>query len=604
MEVKVVFVRSLSQNIKILQCSKSELTKELSNVSSIVTELSYKSWALEVFIPGINIVFESIVAKAEEKGTSEVSKLKTLLFNKVIQINPLLEPKNLYVDSANTITFTKGNNVKLIDLDTWKIKEDSSSLMVLDLHQYFDISDQVKGYDHHVETDRLDILDLGIKVRVFPKSLRDTLVFGFDPKTEDEIKFYIISTCIDSFYQVYQYITQDISNDHISFPNIINALHDISIKHNPFLKLKIKDIKKINKNLHQFKKGTKDAEESQISTTTARQRLDKVPKDEILELDSNILRNIFGQDEAVSAVCNSVKRAYAGLKLNKKPIGTFLFYGPTSTGKTELAKVLAKVLTKSETDGLVKIACNTLQTDHTIHTLIGAPPSYVGYEDRGLLHSSFKKGKFKVLLFDEIEKATPKLFDLLLEMLEEGRILIADGSVIDLTETIIIMTSNIGQQEANNSLNTAGFETHKSKESEREKILENQYKKILKDKLKPEFLARLNGTFYFKELSEDSLLKTVELHLRRYVESWEKKVEVVITDPVYKLVLNNCKKEMGKRFHARNLRDYIDREIVQKLGDCLITLNADLKKLERIEIRVSKGEFVFNLIKNKQTNKA
>jgi ATP-dependent Clp protease ATP-binding subunit ClpA len=372
-------------------------------------------------------------------------------------------------------------------------------------------------------------------------------------------------------------------------------LYDLSIKYNPFLEVTIKEVSKLNKNLKQFKKGTASEEEESLGKASkARTRLSKVPKEEVLNLETNVLESLFGQDEAVREVCNSVKRAYSGLKLNKKPVGAFLFYGPTSTGKTELAKVLAKLLTKSETEGLVKIACNSLQTDHSINTLIGAPPSYVGYEDRGLLYSSYKKSNFKVLLFDEIDKATPRIFDLLLEMLEEGRILIADGSVIDLTKSIILMTSNIGQKEANNALNVAGFQTEDIKDEERSKVLESQYKKILKDRLKPEFLARLNGTFYFKELSEENLLKTVKLQFRRYSESWKKKFKLEVEEEVHVYVLDKCKEKFGKNFHARTIRDFIDIEIIQKIGD-LVIAESTKQKIETIKVSIKEGSLEFSI---------
>lgn len=597
MEVKIVFVRSLSQKVKILKGTRQELTKELVGVASDVSELGYKSWILENFIPGINIVFENILIKADDKGTAEVQKLKDTLYKHVLTVNPLLTPEDLYIDSSNNITITK-QDIKLIDLDTWKIKEDPSSLMVVDLHQYFDLSDQAREHDHYLETEYWELLDMGIKVRVFSKNLKNTLMFGVDPKTEDDVKFYVVAVCIDSFYHIYQYISNTIDVSHIPFSEIVYSLYDIAIAHNPFLDLKIKDIKRINKNLHQFRRGTKSGEEDVEVPTSARPRLDKVPKQEILNLENTIKSNIFGQKDAIESVCNAIKRAYLGLKLNKRPIGAFLFYGPTSTGKTELAKTLARELIKSETDGLVKIACNTLQTDHTLHTLIGAPPSYVGYDDKGLLFKSFKKSKFKILLFDEIDKATDKLFDLLLEILEEGKVLVADGTVLDLTEAIIIMTSNIGQQEANNALNTAGFEIEDNKDSERKKILEGQYNKILKEKLKPEFLARLNGAYYFKELSEEELLKTAELHLNRYTQGWNKKVQLIVNEEVYKLILSKCKEQYKDKFHARNIRDFIDMEIIQKLGDYVINSNKRLNSLEKIEIKVENDDFSF-LLKRK-----
>jgi DNA polymerase III delta prime subunit len=599
MDVKVVFVRELAQKIKILVGTKQEISNELRALTSNISELSYKSWVLDTFIPGINNIFNYIVEATADQSSEEAQILKEVLYAKVLHLNEYLDPDNIYVGVGNTLTLSKSNKIKLTECETWSVAEDSSNLMVLnfDLHEYFELSDQARSFDHNLEVEHWDLFDLLIKIRSFSKSLRNTLVFGQDPKTEDDVKYFVVATCIDSFHHVYKYILQHPEVEHVPFHKIIYSLYEMAIKHNPFLDLKIRDIKRINKTTKQFRAGSKD-EEGVEKQQKGRTRLAKVPKKEIVGLEEGVLNNIFGQDQAVVNVCNSIKRAYFGLNLRNKPIGAFLFYGPTSTGKTELAKVLATQLVKNKSMGLVHIPCNTLQAAHSGHTLIGAPPGYVGYEEQGLLAKAFNgESKFKIILFDEIDKAHPTLIDLLLEMLEEGQILGADGTVVDVKECVIIFTSNIGQQEANKSLKTAGFEIEELADEERKTKLRSQYYKSVEESLKPEFLARLNGKYLFEELSLENLTKTAELHLRKYQEDWKRRLKLETTEEIPSLIISKCRKKFGRRFHARDIKNYIDLEIIQKLGDFIIEQDVDLKKVEKLTLTSDESGFIFDILK-------
>jgi ATP-dependent Clp protease ATP-binding subunit ClpA len=596
MEIKHTFIKELSQKIKVIQMTRNEIRKELAALNSDISSLSYKSWVLENFIPAVNYLFSYIIDRSEDP--EHVQELKTVVYDRVIRINPLLDPSNLYVDTANSVTLTKGKH-SLVSCDTWEESSEESNLIVLELHEFFEMSEQARGYDHNLEAEDWDLVDMQIKVRVFAKSLKSSLVFGIDPKTEDDIKYFVVATCIDSFHQIYKYLSQNPDYNHLSLGRIVDSLYAIAIEHNPFLELTLKDVKKINRNTHQVRYGNKEEIEEPGVKVKGRASLAKVPKKEIVELETAVRTKIFGQEEAIVATCNAVKRAYLGLKLKNKPIGSFLFYGPTSTGKTELAKVLAELLIKDADAGMVNIPCgSTLQDKSGLNTLIGAPPSYVGYEEGGggVLPAKLKKGKFKIILFDEVDKATPKVFDLVLEMLDEGRIMAADGTTLDVQECLIIFTSNIGQEEAAKAAKAAGFESESSI-AEKASTTKAEYKKAVEKKLPPEFLARLSGTYFFRSLNDSELIKTANLHLNKYAKDWKRKLNFEVTDErIGELIVSKCKRKHKKKFHARDLKDFIDVEIVQKLGDYIINSNIDLRKIEKITLGVDNAEeFVFDI---------
>jgi len=593
MQIKTVFVKEISKRVKIL-CLEStkETGDELTNLSSEVNELSYRSWVIESFIVGINKLFGHLL-ESTNGNIEDLSKLKNILYEKVIDINPQLAPENIYMSPSNNLTLTK-QSVKLIDCESWGVKEENSSLMLFDLEDYYKITENVRNHEHYIEIVSWDLFPgVSLTVRQFNKNLKTNLMQGYTPVTEDDVKYFIVITCIDNLQNLIKFISYKLEDVSLPFEKVLDSLYQIAIANNPFLKVKVKDFNKLNK-AFRFHKAAADHEEKQIEAG-ARKSLLEVPHKEIANLYSSLSSKIFGQDEAIEAVCKSIRKAHTGIKQPKTPIGAFFFYGPTSVGKTELAKVIAKSLTKS-THGLVKVACNTMISSHNVHTLIGAPPGYVGYEEKGLLTRALENSKFKVILFDEVEKAHPKLLDIVLEVLEEGELMTADGDRLDLSDCLIIFTSNIGQGEANNALNTAGFISPKTN-LEKEAVLKSEFEKTIKNKLKPEFLARLTGEFYFSNLPKEGLIKVAGLKLNEYSKILsKKKIKVSFSRNLPEFIVNQVQAVNGNA-HARNIRNYIDMQVIEQLGDFVLQFLEKNSKNERIvEVSVANDKLSFNLI--------
>ena len=225
----------------------------------------------------------------------------------------------------------------------------------------------------------------------------------------------------------------------------------------------------------------------------------------LLQMENILHKRLIGQDDAVETVADSIRRARSGLKDPKRPIGTFIFLGPTGVGKTELAKSLAEFLFNDE-DAIVRIDMSEYMEKHNVARLVGAPPGYVGYEEGGQLTEAIRRKPYSVVLFDEIEKAHPDVFNIMLQIFDDGRLTDSKGRTVDFKNTVIIMTSNIGSEIIlEDSLNSAlggGFEDTK------EKVLA-----VLRERFKPEFLNRVDETIFFKALTLSQLSQIVDIQI-------------------------------------------------------------------------------------------
>ena len=233
-------------------------------------------------------------------------------------------------------------------------------------------------------------------------------------------------------------------------------------------------------------------------------------RDKLLHLEEELHKRVIGQDEAISAVANAVRRSRAGLQDPKKPIASFIFLGTTGTGKTELAKALAEYLFNDETM-MTRIDMSEYQEKFSVSRLIGAPPGYVGYDEGGQLTEAVRRKPYSVVLFDEIEKAHPDVFNILLQVLDDGRLTDNKGRVVNFKNTIIIMTSNLGSQYIQQ-------EFAKLTDNNRQEIIDNARNTVmdmLKQTIRPEFLNRIDETIMFLPLTQSEIAQIVTLQLKR-----------------------------------------------------------------------------------------
>ena len=313
-------------------------------------------------------------------------------------------------------------------------------------------------------------------------------------------------------------------------------------------------------------------------------------KDKLLHLEDELKKRVVGQEEAIEAVANAIRRSRSGLADENRPIGSFAFLGSTGVGKTELAKALAELLFDKE-DLMVRIDMSEYQERHTVSRLIGAPPGYVGYEESGQLTEAVRRKPYSIVLLDEIEKAHPDVFNILLQVLEDGRLTDNKGRVVDFKNTIIIMTSNIGseilQHAINEHDNDFSSEWNKAKTS----VLE-----LLKKTIRPELLNRIDEIVVFKPLQKAEVREIVKLQLSRLQKRLkEKNVELRCTEESMDyLAEKGYQPDLG----ARPIKRAIQRYVIDKLS--VFMIEGNMPENSKVEMFLSDGELQFRFLNEKK----
>lgn len=280
----------------------------------------------------------------------------------------------------------------------------------------------------------------------------------------------------------------------------------------------------------------------------------------LLQMEERLHERIVGQDEAIHAISDAIRRARSGLKDPSRPIGSFIFIGPSGVGKTELAKALAWFMFDDE-DALVRIDMSEYREQHTVSRLFGAPPGYVGYEEGGQLTEAVRRRPYRVLLFDEIEKAHPEVWNALLQILDDGRMTDGQGNVVDFRNTVLIMTSNLGTEYVKKG-GTLGFLQQKADDEERES--HDKIEKALKGTFRPEFLNRIDEIIMFSPLSIEEMEKIVDLQLKEVHERLgEYQIKIELTEAARKWL---AKEGYDSAFGARPLRRAIQKYIESPLS--------------------------------------
>ena len=307
-------------------------------------------------------------------------------------------------------------------------------------------------------------------------------------------------------------------------------------------------------------------------------------KDKLLQMEDRLHERLIGQDEAIVAISDAIRRARSGLKDPRRPIGSFVFIGPSGVGKTELAKALAEFMFDDE-EALVRIDMSEYREQHTVSRLFGAPPGYVGYEEGGQLTEAVRRRPYRVILFDEVEKAHPEVWNALLQILDDGRLTDGQGRVVDFRNTVLIMTSNLGTEYVNKS-GTLGFlgSMESGDQGNREKI-----EKALKGTFRPEFLNRIDEIIVFSSLSKEHMQHIVELQMND--------IQIRLAEHGLKVELTGVAKEwlanqgFDPAFGARPLKRALQKHVESPLSVSL--LSGDFKPGDTVLVDVADDKIVF-----------
>lgn len=317
------------------------------------------------------------------------------------------------------------------------------------------------------------------------------------------------------------------------------------------------------------------------------ERLTQKESERLLKLEDILHKRVIGQEEAVKSVARAVRRARVGLKDPKRPIGSFIFLGPTGVGKTELSKALAEAIFGDE-NSIIRIDMSEYMEKHTVSRLIGSPPGYVGFDEGGQLTEKVRRNPYSVVLFDEIEKAHPEVFNILLQILEDGRLTDGKGKVINFKNTIIILTSNVGAHTIKKQKSLGFSVSEKEVNSQYENMKENVMEE-LKRTFRPEFLNRIDDTIVFHQLEEKDLQYIVKLMLRSVTERLsEQDIKIEFDDKAEKLLATQG---FDLTYGARPLRRHITKAVEDKLSEEILLGNVSTG--DNVTVTEENGELAF-----------
>ena len=307
-------------------------------------------------------------------------------------------------------------------------------------------------------------------------------------------------------------------------------------------------------------------------------------KDRLIHLEDILHKRVVGQNQAVEAVAKAIRRSRVGLQDSKRPIGSFLFMGQTGVGKTELCKAIAEAMFDDE-NNIVRIDMSEYMEPHSVSKLIGSPPGYVGYDEGGQLTEQVRRHPYSVVLFDEIEKAHPDIFNALLQILDDGRLTDGQGRTVSFKNTIIIMTSNLGAREVKEHRSKLGFGNEEEEEVDSKKI----YMDALKNKFKPEFINRIDVICIFDPLTQEDLVKIAKILISNINKRLkEKNLSLKITEDALEFIVS---KGSNSEYGARPLKRYIQQEVEDQIAEKILL--GQLKNEGEIIIDVENGNLTF-----------
>jgi len=338
------------------------------------------------------------------------------------------------------------------------------------------------------------------------------------------------------------------------------------------------------------------AEVVAMMTGVPTQRIAQNEGSRLVNMDTELRGSVVGQDNAIEKVVKSIRRNRAGLKDPDKPIGTFIFLGPTGVGKTQLAKVLARYLFDKD-DALIRIDMSEYMEKFAVSRLIGAPPGYVGYEEGGQLTEKVRRRPYSVVLLDEIEKAHPDVFNLLLQVLDDGQITDSLGRKIDFRNSIVIMTSNIGSRQLKDFGAGVGFGT-KSQLDQADDITKGVIEKALKNAFAPEFLNRIDDVVLFNNLNQDHIKEIIHIEMKSLLKRVEEiGYKLVVSDKALNFI---AEKGFDEKYGARPLKRAIQKFLEDPMAEEIIKTNIDEGDELHADLNKEKDNIVIKVKKVKK----
>lgn len=624
-KVHSVFLKKADFEVLILALPEEELEDKLAYLArekGQITKSLFEDFVITICVANINQLLYSInqMVTLQEKLLS----IREELLNHLYNINPKLKPENLIINKNFVIKFKKGKKLKkdekfIMDNKHWDTPyyDDIANAYDNYLNEQQEelpppppveeTSGKTNGKLKDVSSINKGISDLKYKVtkkwwkrmgqyvNIKKYSPDDVAIILKQRYFHNKASFttFIVSVCVQDFEELFALLDIKGIPSRVSPPTLMSELYELCRECNELLTFESAQ----NLSTKTSKEGKRVAPVRGASTSTPsmldqmkdkRKSFKEVPKKDLMDLGQKIKKHLIGQDEAIDTITDAIQRASVGLKDPVKPIGSFLFAGQTGVGKSLSAKILSSELTKSN-DTLVTVDCSEYSAEHEYAKLIGSPNGYVGFEQGGMLTNAISNNPFSIVVFDEIEKASTKVHELLLQILEEGRLTDGKGNTVLFSETIVIMTSNVGVNEIDAITKSIGFGDI-SKITDRKKDM--ALTEALKKKFKPEFLNRIDSIVNFRKLVKKDYMKIVTIELNKLNENLHNSnTEYNNTMLYFDKKLKNLiyKNGVNEEYGARPIKRYIEQNVSTPLAKKLIfakTINNTAVKISSVKDKV------------------
>jgi len=605
-EVTKVYLQSAKYNLLILKISEDDINDTLSYLTrekGLIAKSLYDDFLIAHCVSNVHQFIQHLSSKGTD--IAALNEVRAEIIKNILKINTALRPENLVINGNGVVKMAKtesGESLPLIDNDLWGI----------------DIYKENQEKQAEIEDRKLDrssiknIKDLPyITIQKFWNRIREYVsIKQFEPGSEEVIlsdrgfdtrlafQQYIATICIEDIEELFIKLDKMGLPKRVSPHDLIKELYELCTASNPFLSYEIykelfldneddEEEETIRDPFNPFQTAQSSADVDPFAKKEKNKLFKHVEKEVLLGLSDNMKKKVVGHNKAIDMLVDSIQRASVGLKDPDNPIGSFIFTGRSGIGKTYAAKVLCEELIGGRRN-LVRIDCSEYSADHEYAKLIGAPSGYIGHDQGGYLTNAIKKKPFSVVLFDEIEKASDKVHQLLLQIMDEARLTDGKGKHVSFKDAIIIMTSNLGVSEVKQVEKTIGFgDVSKVTDEKQTKAVGD----ALKKKFKPEFLNRITATINFGSLTKKNYLEIIKLELDKL------KFNLKLNRTEYSTLILHFDKSLydfiyekgiDEKYGARPLKRAIEREISTPLARKLLAENIDRNSEITISIKRKK----------------
>ena len=619
-EVVQVYLETVSYNLLIFQIPEKEINDKLTYFTrekGLIPKSLYHDFLIATFVSNITPFLQHL----QQKGTNrdQLNQIRAEVVDKILEINPKLIPSGLVINTNSVLKLKEGrkkSNEKLLtENDFWKkdvYKDKTESPFIEGGEERLDKSaiKNVKDLSYIIIQRFWRRIGQYINIKQFEPGSELVILANRSFAARTSFEQYVITICVEEIEDLFMRLNKIGLPNRVSAPILIHELYEICRKANPFLDFDVyKDT--IGTDSPEDDDGEYDADAvdpfdsaqsaSQNNPTDGfagvlkgkKAKLFKdVSKEKLLSLDKSIKKKVIGQNKPIDDLVDAIQRASVGLRDPDQPIGSFIFTGYTGVGKTYAAKILAEELIGNR-HGIVTVDCSEYSADHEYAKLIGAPSGYIGHEQGGYLTNAIKKNPFSVVLFDEVEKASEKVHQLLLQIMDEARLTDGRGNQVSFRDTVVIMTSNLGVREVQNVSKTIGF-GGASKLTKEKRV--NAVKEALKKKFKPEFLNRVTCMVNFDLLTKREYMRIIKLELEKLKRNLKlsrtlySKLSITFDKTLYNHIYTAG---IDEKFGARPLKRAIEREVSTPLAKKLLKEDIDCGNT-KVTVSVKKGKVLID----------